>query len=362
MTLRIRVQGDLAHLSSADGAFDRVPCLTAVVEVRGGLLHGDPTGPASLPDADIDDVDAASAWLADVYGPETADAVIRGVHGATRIEPGDQTVIDAVLRLARLTWTRAWWPAGARVPAVDPVLLAAEIALAAHAVEHLLDDDLATERALADAAGIAPALAALPPALAAEGERLLSALTALSEDYGVALDPAEATAADAAQVRQEWALAAGGARDASDGIGVASGSAVVRWGDVPAQTVDAEAEARWTLRQSAGVATLRVEVPAVDAPSSGRTLAARFGPAELGVDVALRRDGALFRGEAEVPASALFLPAGERLLWVRDPLLSPADADAPDSAADRERVLSVAAARILSPDASLAERAAGSSR
>jgi hypothetical protein len=354
MSVRIRVHGDEVHVSRAEAPLDRMPYLTALVEAAGALLHWDATETVALPDADVDDLRAAADWLPEIYGQEVADAVVFGADATLPVGGGDPAVIDAVLRLGHLNWAQAWWPAGARISALDPALLAAESAVTAHIVEHLLDDDRAVERVLADAAEAPRAVAALPPAFAAETERLLTTLADLSEDHGVALAPAEPAA-----VREDWALAAGGVDSISSGVEVASGRAAVRWSDVPAQTVDAGAEARWAIRQRAGAAVLRVEVPAVDSPRAARSLTARFGPAELGVDVVLRRETTLFEGEAEVPASALFLPSSEQTLWVRDPVLSPEDDGAPDPHDARERVLSFAAARLLSPKATLAERSAG---
>ena len=357
MSAQIRAQGDRVHLSSADSSPDRIPFRTAIVEARGGLLRWDPTDAVTVPDADVDDVDAAAVWLAEIYGPEVADAVSRGTDATLPVGEGDPAVIDAVLRLGHLAWAGAWWPAGSRVPALDPALLAAETALTTHIVEHLLDDDQAVERALADAATAPAALAAVPSALAIDADRMLSALSALAEDYGVVLDATPGRSISGA--REEWALAAGGAHASRAGVEVASGSAPVRWTDVPAQTVAAESEARWTIRQHAGAAVLHVEVPAVDSPHAGRSLVARFGPAELGTEVILERGSAMFHGEAEVPASALFLPAADRTLRVHDPLLSAEDDGAPEPLDQRERVLAFAASRLSSPDASLAERVAG---
>lgn len=372
MSVRIRIQGDLAHVSSSDAVLDRMPYLTAVVEAKGGLLHWDPTEPAVVPDADIDDTDAATGWLADLYGQEVADAVGRSTDASAdavvRIGQGDRGVIDGVLRLGHLTWAQAWWPAGAGIPALDPAVLAAEIAVSTHVVEHLLDDESAVERAVEDAVDAPSALAALPAAFTREGEHLLTVLSTLAEDHGVALESAEGGPAGAESRREEWTLAAGGTHGAALGVEVASGSAPVRWCDVPPQTVAADDDAAWVIRRHAGSAVLQVEVPAVDAPGSGRMLRARFGPAALGVEVELRRETTLFRGEAEVAASALFLPADQRTLWVRDPVLSPGDElipedeGAPDPVAARERVLSFAASQLLSPTAPLAERAAGAQR
>lgn len=370
MSTHIRVRDGIAHVSAGSistgpistgpAAATRAPFLTAIVEATGALLHWDPTAGAALPDADIGDATAASGWLAEVYGTTIAEAVLRGddvsvtVAGSGAREPADPRIVDAVLRLGHLTWARAWWPASARLPALDPALLATEIARTSHDLTHLLDDDEAVERALHDAADAPGVLAALPPALAADGAALATALAELADDHGIALLAAAST-------REEWALAAGGPGAPASGIEIANGTAPVRWADVPAQSVDAEGVAHWALSQHAGAVTLRVEVPAVDTAFAARTLRARFGPAASGVDVALERDGSRFFGEAAVAASLAFLPADARTLWVRDPMLASAPGS-PESAADRDRVRRFAALRLGSPAASLAERAAGAAR
>ncbi|MDQ0728401.1 hypothetical protein [Microbacterium sp. W4I20] len=366
MSVLVRVRDGVAHVSPGRLEATDPPFLTAVVEAAGGLLLTDATVDATVeadvreirvPDAVIDDVDAAGAWLADLYGPEVADAVRQGAETSPEwTGPGDAGIADAVHRLGQLTWARAWWPAGARIPAVDPSLLAAEIAVTSDLLSHLLDDDEAVERALRDAADIRSALAALPSALAAEGAQLAAALHDLADDLGVELLPAR-------ENREDWALAAGGTGPVADrpGIEVASGTAPVRWADVPAQTVDAEGLARWSLRQSDGSLMLQIEVPAVDADFAARALRARFGPADSDIDVALERQGGRFRGETAVAASVAFLPAGERMLWVRDPALASSPGE-PDSGSDRERVLRHASARWGAPGASFAERVAGAVR
>jgi hypothetical protein len=160
--------------------------------------------------------------------------------------------------------------------------------------------------------------------------------------------------------RAEWALAAGGDRPApaADGVVVAQGTAAVQWSDVPPQTVDAAADARWMLLQGTDAPFLRVEVPAVDGAPSSTGLRALFGPMDAGLEVELHRDDSSFVGEGVVPASALFLPPAARTLRVHDPLMSSAAAG-PESADDRALILAFAASRLAAPEASLAERAAG---
>ena len=360
MSTLIRVRDGFAHVSSGVAAAEDPSFLTAVVEGAGALLHWDATAGAQRPDADIHDIDAASAWLADVYGPAVAAAARTGAEAVVEVAASEPGIVEAVLRLGHLTWARSWWPASARIAALDPALLAAEIALTSHAVSHLLDDEEAVEHALEDAVDATSALAALPLPLTADGAAVSTALAELAEDHGVALRPVTTTQ-EAMIAREEWALAAGGTGPSAAGIELASGTAAVRWADVPAQSVDAEGEARWSLRQHDGRTTLHVEVPAIDAEGAATTLEARFGPSDSAVDLALERVGAQFTGETGVPASVAFLPASARTLWVHDPVLAPSPG-APESAEARERVIRFAADRLESSSASLAERSAGAAR
>lgn len=353
MSTQIRVRDGVAHISSGGSDEPGAPFLTAIVEAAGALLHWDATAEVSSPHADIDDIAAASGWLADIYGPAVAHAASAGVDAAIPVAPGDASVVDAVLLLGHVTWARAWWPAGTRIPALDPALLGVEIALTSHAVSHLLDDEDAVERALTDAVDAASALSGLPAALLSDGAEVAAAFATLAEDHGVDLLPVSAT-------REDWALAAGGSAEVHAGIELATGTAAVRWADVPAQTVDADGEARWSLRQHAGQVTLHVEVPAVERATVD-ALRASFGRAGSEVDIVLERQDDRFAGETEAPASVVFLPTQERSLWVRDPMLAPTPGE-PESTEERERVVRFAARRLSDPLASLAERAAGAAR
>jgi hypothetical protein len=363
MSTRIRVLDGRVEITTrsndtaAPGALaERASFMTALVEAKGAILIWDATATPHLPDAEVHDARAASAWLDDVYGPVVADAVLRGGDTIVALDaPADPATVASVFALGNLSWARAWWPASTSILALEPAILAAEIAVQSHRISHLLEDDDAVECAVLDAREAPSALAALPSSLAAEGAALTLALDALAEDHGVELQPATAT-----EPRAEWALAAGGERPSptANGIVVAHGSTPVHWSDVPAQTVDAAAAARWTLLQGTDSPFLRVEVAAVVGLPSIPALHARFGPAELELDVMLELEGSHFVGETVVPASALFLPPAARALWVREPSMasSPGASESPE---ERARVLAFAAGRLTAPDASLAERAAG---
>lgn len=371
MSTRIRVRDGRVEITTAappsengwaDALVERVPVRTALVEAAGAQLTWDVMAHAPLPDADVYDALAASAWLADVYGAAVADAVFRGIDVVAALDAsGDPRIIDAVRALGHLNWARAWWPASSGIRALDTAIVAAEVAVTSHLLTHLLDDEDAVEHAVADAAEAPAALAALPPALVADAAELAAALDALADDHGVAWEiaaPAEVRSEGA----HEWALAAGGEHQelVAEGVVIAQGAAPVRWSDVPAQTVDAAAEAQWTLLQGTDAPLLRVEVRAVHGVLSTTALHARFGPADLELDVVLQREESRFVGERVVPASALFLPPVARTLRVHDPLrVSPETPETPESAEDRAQVLAFAASRLTAPEASLAERAAG---
>ncbi|WP_116950455.1 hypothetical protein [Jiangella endophytica] len=326
------------------GPAPRHPERTALAEAAGALLTWDVVDPAALPSATIHDVGRAAGWLWELYGADVAAAVPAATQAGADVAaaPADQRIVEAVRTLAHLAWAEAWWPASALagVPALDQDLLRAERAVAAAAVEHLLDDDEAVERALA-----AAAMPHQHPELAAE-------LAAVAEDYGVALPAAAGTPG-----RAGLALAAGGRGDGA-GVLVARGSTQVSWAAVPPGVVDAAAEAGWTIRRTGDHTVVDVSVPAAPDPRARTaTLRARFGPVEVPLEP-VRDDR--FTGTAPIPAAALLLPAAE---WAAV-VYAPAVADAPDQvhpedAARRTAIVAAARARLSATHATRTERAAG---
>ena len=357
MSVRIRIVGDRARLETVDpAAAPAEPFAVALVEARGALLSW--TLPPGLhPDAVVHAPQQAAEWLADAYGDAVAMALLRaaedGIDRPEEIALPDEPPLAAPLRrLALLTWARDWWPAGIAVAPLDASVLAAEIAVAVHHIDHVLDDDEATERALADALDAPSALAALPAEYAEQAGAIADALSSLADDHGVPLLPL-------VERRDSWALAAGGTGSGTTGIEIGHGSVPVRWVDVPPQAVAADAEARWSLRHGDGEPTLVVDVVAV--AGGDARLRARFGPEELGIDVPLHGAGTVFTGSAPVPASVALLPIEQRTLWVRDVRMA-SHPGAPESASAREAALAYASARIGDARAGLAERAAGARR
>jgi hypothetical protein len=358
MSIWIRIEDGTATLSSTAPSIERAVFRTALIEASGALLSWDVASNERFPDAEIHNPVEASGWLAEIFGDVIATAVVDAFAVSDAVEttlaaPDDAELTDAAHRLAWLTWARDWWPAGVYTPALSIPILAAEIAVAAHAVAHLLDDEDAVERALPDAVDAPAALAAVQPQFRTDAAVLVDALAALADDHGVALNPAVLPAESS-----DWALAAGAMAQIGGGIEIGHGTSPVRWADVPAQTVAADSDALWSLRHVDGVPHLHVSVAAVAGSGGGVELWAQFGPDALDIDIPLRVDGTAFIGNAQVAASVALLPLEERTLWVRDPLLA-AVPGAAEPEEDRDLVRERAVSRIDDPEASLAERVAG---
>lgn len=310
------------------------PEVTAVVEAAGAVLAWDVLAGEDVPAARVHDPARAAEWLWEVYGSATED-ILAGTRDVTVPEDGDWSVRDACRTVAQLEWARAWWPASASagVPALDPVVLQAEHALALSNMEHLLDDPDAVERALGSV--VLPA----DPDLA-------GLLAALAENYGIEL------AAASAPRRDGFALAAGGGLGGT-GTTVLTGTSTVDWTLVPAGSVDAGAPAEWSVVRRAGATV--VEVSVVPGPRQG-PLAARFGE----VDVTLDEVDELGRvtGSAPVPASVLLLPPDQRAVVVYAPGFATPVPPEPGADARRAAVIAYARSRVGSPTATLTERTA----
>lgn len=320
------------------GQWPSSPARTALVEARGALVAWDVLADAE-PVVRVDDPDAAADWLWEIYGLEAATGILGGASEVSVPVEGDWLVRDACRTVAQLAWVEAWWPASgtAGVPVVDHGVLNAERAIATSAVEHLLDDDEAVERALADATLTSDAV-------------LDARLVALAEDYGVVLrEPILPT-------RTEFALAAGG-QDRSAGVTVLSGASAVDWALVPSGVVDAAADARWAVVRADGNTYLEVEVALV--AGSRPRLAARFGQVEVGLDRV--DDFGRLTGRIQVPPTVLLLPPTQRVLTVYAPDFARPSESAAESAVDSSRaaIIAYALSRVGSPSATYTERTAG---
>jgi hypothetical protein len=319
----------------AVGDWPAWPEVTAILEASGAVLAWDILVGDAVPAARIHDPARAAEWLWEVYG-SAAEDILGGAEDVTVPEDGDWSVRDACRTVAQLDWARAWWPASASagVPALDPVVLQAERAIALSTVEHLLDDPDAVERALESVA------------LPAE-EDLAGRVTALAEDYGIDLSPAPAPAGSG------YALAAGGMSGGTRTT-VLTGTSTVDWTLVPAGSVDAAAPAEWAVVRRAGATV--VEVSVIPGPQPENPLAARFGD----VDVALDEVDGLGRvtGSAPVPASVLLLPPDRRAVIVYALGFAVPVAPEPGAEARQAAVIAYARTRVGSPSATLTERTA----
>lgn len=318
----------------AVGDWPAWPEVTAVLEAAGAVLAWDILGADPVPAARVHDPALAAEWLWEVYGSATED-ILAGTPDVTVPEGGDWSVRDACRTVAQLDWAQAWWPASviAGVPALDPVVLQAERALALSNVEHLLDDQDSVMRALGSVV------------LPAE-EDLAGRVAALAENYGIELAPA------AAPTRAGFALAAGGGLGGT-GTTVLTGTSAVDWTLMPAGSVDAAAPAEWAVVRRAGATV--VEVSVAPGPRQG-PLAARFGE----VDVTLDEVDGLGRvtGSAPVPASVLLLPPDQRAVVVYAPGFATPVPPEPGADTRRAAVIAYARSRVGSPTATLTERTA----
>ncbi|MEU5875556.1 hypothetical protein AB0A73_28830 [Glycomyces sp. NPDC047369] len=313
------------------------PERTMLVEARGALLSWDALDLRAHPAAEVFDARAAGDWLWEVYGPEAAAAVL-GEAGTVATE-WESPVLDAARNLALLRWAGAWWPAShaAGIPALPVGLLRAETAWRTAGLDHVLDDDAAVERALAEVD--LNALVSYP-----EAADLAAGVADLADAYGVVLR-------DTARLRPEdFALAAGGAEE---GLAVASGSAPIDWSLVPARSLDAAGEATWRFESRSGAWILNVTAPA--APDAVPTpLTAVVDTVE--VPLHLDPGANAFSGEAPAPPDFAMRLGGGRPIEVRAPGYT---ADRSDDRAERRAALiAFARERLASPGATLTERAA----
>jgi hypothetical protein len=312
------------------------PEVTAVLEGAGAVLAWDVLAGDAVPAARVDDPVRAAEWLWEIYG-SAADGILGEASEVDVPAGGDWRVRDACRTVAQLDWARAWWPASATtgVPALDPVVLRAERAVAVSTVEHLLDDQDAVTRALA-----------MVTSFDTPDPELSDRIAALAEDYGVVLSPPVAA-------RTAYALAAGGP-GSSSGTTVLTGSSTVDWTLVPAGVVDAAAPVEWSVVRRQGTTVLEVAVE--PGPAPGPRLAARFDE----IDVALDEIDGLGRitGSAPVPATVLLLPPDRRVVTVYAPdFAAPAEPE-PGAEARRAAILAYARSRVGAAEATITERTA----
>jgi len=314
------------------------PEVTALLEGAGAVLAWDVLADDPVPAARIDDPARAAEWLWEIYG-SAAEEILGGGTEVDVPAAGDWRVRAACRTVAQLDWAHAWWPASttAGVPALDPVVRQAERAVAVSTVEHLLDDQDAVSRALAEVVSFDTPDAELSERVAA-----------LAEDHGVVLSPV-------VPGRAAYALAAGAGSSA--GTTVLTGSSIVDWTLVPAGVVDAAAAAEWSVVRRQGATVLEVAV--APGPAPGPRLAARFDE----IDVALDEIDGLGRltGSAPVPATVLLLPPDRRVVTVYAPdFAAPTEvtAPAPGAEASRAAIIAYARSRVGASTATVTERTA----
>lgn len=339
------------------------PEWTALVEADGAVLTWDVPAGQRLPSAEVHHPERAADWLWGVYGA-AADALAAVPDGAeTEVElpDGGGPLAGAVARLARLEWLAAWWPAShaAGVPALSAGLLAAEAAVLAADVESLLDDGDAVSRLLARAAPAVHALAALGghPRLGADARALAERLAEVAEDFGVPLPEPAALVAD----RGGWALAAGG--EPPGGVIALSGGGPLDWRWLPPGVVDAAAELRWSLVRRDG--RLLLDVAVARAPlafaEGARTAALRARSDAVEFPLEVTESGGEFGGAAELPPTALLVPAPRRAVTVWAPGYGAPEgtpAPAAELAGRQDPVLAHAERQLTTGEGSFAERVA----
>lgn len=273
--------------------------LDAPVEVAGAVLSWTIDGAAGAPRITFTDAVMAD-WLWRVVGPAGHVALLAALADPAAADavdaPGVEAAPEALAPLRRLAvghWLRRWWPASARdgIPALDAVLLDAEVALLTDEAGYAFTDDTldsdATEL-------LGPHTAVLEGHLDSPDDRIAQLCTRaleLADDLGCRGVPRRQPAVPR---RDDYALAAGPAATAAVPA-IAHGVASVNWAAVPPGVLDAaEDTVRWRI------------VPA------GATVAAHVSVATLGT---VDADGIEVRlVSADIAAAGTLNPRGEATL------------------------------------------------
>lgn len=265
------------------------PPLVQAVQARGAVLEWQVGGPC-FPTLTITDP-AECDWLWRLIGERGHAAVIAHAAGPAKLAEGaaavavdvewDGELLADLRRMAHGHWLRAWWPASPidGVAALDGVLLHAELALSAADLDDVLADG-------ADAVD-GPELAGLRAHAEGLRQRAGSLDPEVREVAHAALELMEEPAPERSGMwRDDYALVAGGRRDADDDA-IAAGTASHEWRGVPAGTLDSsESAVSWTL-DAAETVELTVRAALVGgADATGIAVRATVG----GLDVAGRLD------------------------------------------------------------------------
>lgn len=343
------------------------PPLVAVLEVGGAVLEWtvDAGDGGAAPSMTFTDPGRAD-WLWQAVGVRGHVALLAALGRSDPAEPmievpgvrPDPAVFAPVRRLALGHWLLRWWPASRLdgIAALDPALLAAEIAVLTVAAEQFftgetLDSDLA------------PLLVAHTPALVrhlggtdSRVRDIAGAALAIADDVGVGPPPPPVPAA--ARSRDDYALVAGGG--APTAAAIVRGAGSLSWSRVPAGMFDAaENTVRWRIDAAAGAVTGTVEVALQEAGDAA------------GVAVRLSSGGLVAAGVLDSTGRAVLplhdgqRPAGEAAAWNHDWSRTVVTVGAPAAAPTetpeaRSRVRTFARARLARPTESsfLAERLA----
>lgn len=320
------------------GAAAGPPFTQAVLDVAGAVLTWPVLGPADLPAAEIHDVGQAQQWLWAVYGEHTAavvDALSPGSPATALPLPEATTALaEGAARLALGHWAARWWPTSYLdgIPRLEPDVLGLELAALTYACQQLLDES-------EDSEGIAlleEHLAALDPLIRWQQspdpprqlDHVLRLIDEAADNAGLDGEPLKrlraaqeqdhhrrsAAPLDLAELfvqQQEFALAAGGLRTATDRV-IARGSGTNDWCRYPPGFVDAAENAvSWTAYAVGAGRRIEIEVVAdIAAPTAGVRLAAEVhldgGPSKR---VPLARQDDVWTGGADLDLSASTTPS-----------------------------------------------------
>jgi hypothetical protein len=348
----------------------------AVLDVAGAVLAWPVLGNPGPPTAEIHDAGRAQQWLWAVYGERTAAAVhacAAGGSAGARVTADRTALASGAARLGFGHWAARWWPASHLdgIPALEPDVLALELAALTHECQQLFDDDGdQPDDCVAELIGDHEVAIdtlirwwhATPPSTDT-ARRLESVLRSVDDAAdcagldGQALRRLRSSLAEPRPVgtgaepvplfvrHRDFALAAGEPLVAGGRV-IARGSGTNDWRRYPPGFVDAsETAVSWTARALG--ARRRIEVEVVAHPAAPVTRALLV--AEVGVDagrpsrVPLARRDDVWSGRADLDPSA-----GETRPRIEIGVLLPGfdPGPGPESGADREAIRALARRRL----------------
>lgn len=329
------------------------PPLDAPVEVAGAVLSWTIDGAAGAPRITFTDA-ARADWLWRVVGQSGHVAILAALDdpaAADAVEaPGVEAAPEALAPLRRLAvghWLRRWWPASVRdgIPALDAVLLDAEVALLTDEAGYAFCDDTLDS----DAAELLRPHAAVLAAYCDSADNRIAELCTraidLADDLGCRGAPPRQPALPR---RDDYALAAGTAGTAA-APAIAHGVASVNWAAVPPGVLDAaEDTVRWRIVPGGATVAAHVSVALLGAVGADG-IGVRLGSAGVAAAGTLSARG----------AATLVLPITESVAWNHDWAATTVTvgADVVEPAEVRTRIRRFSRMRMAEPpdDAFLAE-------